>query len=91
MLMPEPDRSRHDGYIAHHLKTGERKIIGIGRAVTARRSDGQTFPLHLSVGEFEIDGEAHFTGILHDLSRRTELEERCARPTAWPGWARWPR
>jgi PAS domain S-box-containing protein len=82
VLMPEPYRSQHDAYIDHHLTTGERKIIGIGRAVTGQRRDGQNFPLHLSVGEFEIDGEKHFTGILHDLSRRTELEERLREATA---------
>lgn len=82
VLMPEPDRSRHDGYLQHHLRTGERKIIGIGRAVTARHRDGHNVPVHLSVGEFEIDGELHFTGILHDLSRRTELEERLREATA---------
>jgi signal transduction histidine kinase len=80
--MPEPDHSRHDGYIAHHLRTGERKIIGIGRSVTAMRHDGSQFPVHLSVGEFEIDGVKHFTGILHDLSKRTELEERLREATA---------
>ena len=82
LLMPEPHRSQHDGYLDHHLATGERKIIGIGRAVTGQRRDGQNFPLHLSVGEFEIDGEKHFTGILHDLSRRTELEEQLREATA---------
>lgn len=82
VLMPEPHHSRHDGYIDHHLKTGERKIIGIGRAVNGLRRDGQAFPLHLSVGEFELDGEMHFTGILHDLSTRTELEERLRETTA---------
>jgi two-component system sensor kinase FixL len=82
LLMPEPDRSRHDGYLEHHLRTGERRIIGIGRAVTGRRKDGTTFPLHLSVGELELDGEKHFTGILHDLSRRTELEDRLREATA---------
>lgn len=82
MLMPEPDRSRHDEYIRHHLDTGERRIIGIGRAVTGLRRDGSTFPLHLSVGELDLDGEKHFTGILHDLSRRTELEDRLREATA---------
>lgn len=82
LLMPEPDRSRHDAYIKHHLDTGEKKIIGVGRAVNGRRRDGHVFPLHLSVGEFEFDGEVHFTGILHDLSRRTELEERLREATA---------
>ena len=82
LLMPESYASQHDGYLQHHLQTGEKKIIGIGRAVTAQRRDGQTFPVHLSVGEFEIDGEMHFTGILHDLSRRTELEEQLREATA---------
>ncbi len=82
VLMPEPHHSRHDGYIDHHVRTGERKIIGIGRAVNGLRRDGQVFPLHLSVGEFEVDGELHFTGILHDLSRRAELEERLRETTA---------
>jgi two-component system sensor kinase FixL len=82
LLMPEPDRSRHDGYIRHHLETGERRIIGIGRAVTAQRRDGQRFPVHLSIGELEVHGEKHFVGIVHDLSRRAELEERLRESTA---------
>jgi two-component system sensor kinase FixL len=82
VLMPEPMRSEHDGYIGHYLQTGEKRIIGIGRAVNGMRRDGQVFPLHLSVGEFEFNGERHFTGILHDLSRRTELEERLREATA---------
>jgi two-component system, LuxR family, sensor kinase FixL len=82
LLMPEPYRSRHDRYLEHHLQTGEKKIIGIGRAVTAQRRDGQTFPVHLSVGEFAIDGKMHFTGILHDLSRRTALEDQLREATA---------
>jgi two-component system sensor kinase FixL len=82
LLMPEPDRSRHDEYIDHHIRTGERKIIGIGRAVNGRRKDGYIFPLHLSVGEMTIDGEPHFTGILHDLSSRADLEDRLREATA---------
>jgi len=82
LLMPEPDHAQHDSYIANHLRTGERKIIGIGRAVTGRRKDGHTFPLHLSVGRMEIEGEPHFTGILHNLSSRADLEERLREATA---------
>jgi len=82
LLMPEPDHSRHDHYIDRHIQTGERRIIGIGRAVTGLRRDGTTFPLHLSVGEMELDGEKHFTGILHDLSSRADLEDRLREATA---------
>ena len=76
MLMPSPDRERHDGYLRHYLTTGEQKIIGIGREVTARRKDGTTFPVHLSVGEMVNEGRRSFTGILHDLSDRVQLEHR---------------
>ena len=68
LLMPEPFRSRHDGYIRHHLETGERKIIGIGRQVMGRRKSGAIFPMHLSVSAFTTDGRRYFTGIVHDLS-----------------------
>ncbi len=71
-LMPEPYRAEHTGYIQRYLKTGEKKIIGIGREVTGRRADGTTFPMHLSVGEAE---GGRFIGIVRDLSAQKAAEE----------------
>jgi two-component system sensor kinase FixL len=82
LLMPSPDREQHDTYIARYLDTGVQKIIGIGREVNARRRDGQTFPVHLAVGEIRVHGERHFTGILHDLTSRVALEEQLRERTA---------
>ena len=79
LLMPSPDREQHDRYLANYLQTGIPRIIGTGREVRGRRKDGSTFPLHLSVGKMEIDGQPAFTGILHDLSRRLEIEEALKR------------
>src|SRR5688572_23537495 len=76
LLMPAPYREEHDGYLARYRQTGELRIIGIGREVQGLRRDGTTFPLHLSVGEMSMDGERTYTGILHDLSARIELERR---------------
>jgi two-component system sensor kinase FixL len=76
MLMPEPYASEHDHYMRRYQMTGERRIIGIGREVTARRKDGTTFPVHLSVAELTVDGETKFTGIVRDLTERVSLEVR---------------
>jgi two-component system sensor kinase FixL len=75
MLMPSPDREQHDAYLERYLTTGKHKIIGIGREVVGLRKDGGTFPLHLSVGEMVLEGRRHFTGLLHDLTQRVELEQ----------------
>jgi two-component system, LuxR family, sensor kinase FixL len=74
MLMPSPYHDEHDTYLARYLATGRAKIIGSGREVQGRRKDGTTFPLHLSVGQIIIEGERRFTGILHDLSARVQME-----------------
>jgi two-component system CheB/CheR fusion protein len=78
MLMPEPDRSRHDGYLEHYLKTGEKRIIGQGREMDAGHKDGSRVPIRLTVSELELDGARHFLGILHDLTkdkkRQAELQ-----------------
>jgi two-component system, LuxR family, sensor kinase FixL len=76
MLMPSPYRDDHDGYLANYLDTGIAKIIGVGRDVTALRKDGRMLPVRLSVGELTIRGEKKFTGILHDLSARVQMEEQ---------------
>ncbi len=68
LLMPAPYRDEHDGYIHRYLHTGEQRIIGIGREVTACRRDGSTLPINLSVGEFRSGEEHGFVGILRDIS-----------------------
>ncbi len=76
MLMPGHYREEHDGYIDNFHRTGERKIIGIGREVQGRRKDGSTFPMDLSVGEAKQDGETIFVGVIHDLTDRKRTEEQ---------------
>ncbi|MFH0303193.1 sensor protein FixL [Bradyrhizobium sp. 31Argb] len=76
ILMPEPDRSRHDSYVARYLTTGERHIIGIGRIVTGQRRDGTTFPMHLSIGEMQSGGVPYFTGFVRDLTEHQQTQAR---------------
>jgi PAS domain S-box-containing protein len=74
ILMPSPYCDEHDGYIARYLETGQPRIIGIGREVIGRRKDGSTFPVALSVSE--VDHLGLFTGIVHDISDRRELQKQ---------------
>ena len=76
MLMPSPDRERHDGYLEHYRRTGERSIIGIGRVTTARHRDGYTFPIELSVGEAWLGDKRIFTGFIHDITQRQKDQLR---------------
>jgi two-component system sensor kinase FixL len=76
MLMPVPYRAEHDGYLQRYRRTGERRIIGIGRIVVGERKDGSTFPMELAVGEARIGSEQLFTGFVRDLTERRTQERR---------------
>lgn len=76
MLMPQPYRKEHDGYLHRYLTTGEKRIIGVDRVVVGQRKDGSTFPMKLAVGETRTGGRRFFTGFVRDL---TEREESAAR------------
>lgn len=74
MLMPEPYQGEHDGYLRDYLRSGEAKIIGIGREVVGLRRDGSTFPMELAVSEFAHGERRMFTGIVRDITRRKRAE-----------------
>ncbi len=76
MLMPNPYREAHDGYLDRYMTTGEKRIIGTGRIVVGERKDGSTFPMELSVGEMRSGDRRYFTGFVRDLSERQATEQR---------------
>ena len=76
LLMPEPYRGQHDGYLRRYAETGERRVIGTGRVVVGQRKDGTTFPMELSVGETSSGDNRFFIGFIRDLSERQESQQR---------------
>ncbi len=75
MLMPEPDRSRHDSYLSNYLRSNDPKIIGVGRDVTGLRKDGSLMPMRLAVGKVRQPGDPLFVGFITDMSRYNALTE----------------
>lgn len=74
ILMPQPHRSQHDGYLKNYHDTGRKKIIGIGREVEGLRKDGTTFPFRLAVSEIKLKSRTIFTGFIHDISDQKKAE-----------------
>lgn len=78
MLMPDPYHSEHDQYLKNYARTGQKKMIGVGREAACRRKDGSTFSAYLSVSEVKHEGHRYYTGILHDISELKEAEHKLA-------------
>jgi two-component system, LuxR family, sensor kinase FixL len=74
MLMPEPDRSAHDGYLQKYMQTGKAAIIGVGRQVLGQRKDGSLIPVDLAVSEVKIGNQTLFAGIMRDMTERQRTE-----------------
>jgi len=75
LLMPSPHRQKHDEYLARYMRTGEARIIGIGREVFGRNKSGEVFPIFLSVSEVRVSGQRVFTGIVRDISAEKRAQE----------------
>ena len=75
-LMAQPYASEHDGYIARYERTGEARAIGRIRSVTAKRKNGELFPIELSVTEIEVDQEVHYAAFIRDVSEKARLQQQ---------------
>lgn len=75
ILMPEPYASRHDQYLHSHKINGNYNIIGKGRELPAKKRNGQTFPMELTLTEFNNKGEALYIGLIRNISERIEAQK----------------
>lgn len=90
MLMPEPHRSGHDGYVERYFRTGRGRCefdhiltleveglhnIGMGREVVGRHKNGEPVDLYVAVSEYFVGGKRYFTGVLRDIHERKQAEQ----------------
>lgn len=74
ILMPEPYRGEHAGYLRRYLETGEARVMGKARELTGQRKDGSTFPMELAVARIAVKEEIMFTGIVRDITERQKVD-----------------
>lgn len=73
MLMPEPHRSHHAGYIERFKATGVPRVMGAARQLQGQHKDGSLIDIELSVAHYKVHGQSFFTGTLHDVRERVHL------------------
>jgi two-component system sensor kinase FixL len=79
VIMNPRDARAHETYMSNYMRTGQRKIIGIGREVVARHQDGTEFPVALSIGEARLGDERRFVGLIRDLTAQKAAEAEALR------------
>jgi len=76
MLMPQPHRDRHDGYLSRYMQTGVAHVIGKTQELQGLRKDGTAFPMDLAISEVKL-GDTHlFTGMLRDISEQKLAQQQ---------------
>jgi PAS domain S-box-containing protein len=74
LIIPARFRERHRVGLAHHVASGEGRLIGRLIEVMAMRADGSEFPVELTITEIHSEKAPVFTGVLRDISARKRAE-----------------
>jgi PAS domain S-box-containing protein len=74
---------RREEVAGRHLATGETRVLGQRREMTAMRADGSEFPVELAITRIPLDGPPSFTGCLRDITERRQAEEKLQRSEAF--------
>ncbi len=75
ILIPEPNKSRHDEYLSRRQSTGETKVIGVLREEYGMKRDGSVFPIYLAINEVNVDGKLIYTGMVRDITENKRIEK----------------
>ncbi|MBB4285382.1 EAL domain-containing protein [Roseospira goensis] len=76
ILMPDDIGASHQDHVRTYVRTGRSRVMGMGREVEARRRDGTTFPVDLSLSDLKVGGRQLFIGMMRDITERKIAEQR---------------
>lgn len=76
MLVPPSLRGLHSEGLKRHLAGGPKRLLGTRMETTAMRSDGEEFPVELTVTRIDLQGQPLFTAYIRDRTEALRLEEQ---------------
>ncbi len=80
MLVGGAHADKHDEYLAHYGRTGEKHIIDKGgQEELGLRKGGAEFSMELSVTELHHGSKRFFTGVIRDITERKQAEAQLKR------------
>ena len=75
ILMPEPFRSQHNGFLKRLIDVNNQNYPGLEREVPALRKDGSIFPMYASIARMRFGNEYYYIGVLRDITEEKRAEE----------------
>jgi len=81
-LVPEARRGAHAQMRESYLHEPERRPMGLGLDLEARRKDGSTFPVDITLGPFNTPEGRYVAAIVRDITDRRAAEVELGRRAA---------
>jgi len=76
MIMPERFRALHENGLSRYLATGQHHVMGKVVEMEGQRKNGEIFPIEISITSWQSNGENIFSGIIRDITERTEARDK---------------
>lgn len=78
LIIPDYMRELHHQGVERYVRTGKRHLDWTGLELSALHKSGHEFPVDVSFGEYQRDGERVFVGSVRDISERRRVERQLA-------------
>src|ERR1043165_7574540 len=74
VLIPESLRRKHENHREGYFERPKARPMGLGMELYARKKEGLQFPVEISLGHYELNGETFAVAFVTDITQRSEAE-----------------